>query len=64
MKWIKVEDGLPGVGIPCLVYAKDDGIQIKTLRVDSHHKDYCWDYYGLDIVDVTHWMPLPELPKQ
>ena len=43
---------LPDIGIEVLVYSEDDGI--------------CVDYYVGDsfgYYDVTHWMPLPEPPK-
>ena len=52
-RWIPVTDRLPEIGIVVLVYSEDDGI--------------CVDYYGGDsfgYYDVTHWMPLPEPPKE
>ena len=44
---------VPDVGIEVLVYSEDEGI--------------CVDYYAGDsfgYYDVTHWMPLPEPPKE
>ena len=52
-RWIPVTERLPDIGIEVLVYSEDDGI--------------CVDYYGGDsfgYYDVTHWMPLPEPPKE
>ena len=52
-KWIPVTERLPDIGIVVLVYSEDDGI--------------CVDYYGGDsfgYYDVTHWMPLPQPPKE
>ena len=56
-KWICVEDRLPEVGKSCLCYG----------NVDYIEKGY---FYGGTKVwytenqKVTHWMPLPEPPKQ
>lgn len=52
-RWIPVTERLPDVGVVVLVYSKFDGV--------------CVDYYGGDAFgyfDVTHWMPLPEPPKE
>ena len=52
-RWIPVAERLPEIGIVVLVYSEDDGI--------------CVDYYGGDsfgYYDVTHWMPLPQPPKE
>ena len=52
-RWIPVTERLPDIGIEVLVYSEDDGI--------------CVDYYGGDFFGyygVTHWMPLPEPPKE
>ena len=51
--WIPVTEKLPDVGIEVLIYSEDDGV--------------CVDYYVGDsfgYYDVTHWMPLPEPPKE
>ena len=53
LRWIPVTERLPDIGIEVLIYSEDDGI--------------CMDYYGGDsfgYYDVTHWMPLPEPPKE
>lgn len=62
MKWISVKDGLPDGNVcdfvECIVY--------ETLNNKVQH-DYfslhlakSWNHYGKH---VTHWMPLPEPPK-
>jgi hypothetical protein len=57
--WISTKERLPEDRVEVLVYDEDDGILIA-----SHYKDY-WegaDEYA-NYNKVTHWMPLPELPK-
>lgn len=51
--WIPVTERLPEVGMVVLVYSEDDGVSV--------------DYHGGDSFGyalVTHWMPLPEPPKE
>jgi len=64
-EWISVDDRLPECGNP-------KAINEKWLVVDSIGRRYItnihpgnWnkDIYG-DFTDVTHWMPLPDLPKK
>lgn len=52
-RWIPVTDRFPEVGKDVLVYSEYDGVSI--------------DYHGGDSFGyalVTHWMPLPEPPKE
>ena len=52
-RWNPVTERLPDVGKDVLIYSETDGV--------------CLDYYGGDMFgyyDVTHWMPLPEPPKE
>ena len=65
MNWISVKDRLPDVGKEVLTYGSD-GIKADSYAFQStisdkpvfegDHNEY---NYG-----VTHWMPLPEPPKQ
>lgn len=51
--WIPCSERLPKVGEEVLVYSSSRGVVA--------------DYYDRGIFgygDVTHWMPLPELPKE
>lgn len=52
-RWIPVTERLPDIGKDVLIYSKEDGVDV--------------DYYGGDMFgywNVTHWMPLPEPPKE
>lgn len=72
MEWISVKDRLPNDGVSVLVTV--DLKHRKFVGVFFHHKhplhdEKKWisesqpDYdYGYE--NVTHWMPLPEPPKQ
>ena len=72
--WISTEDLLPGEEIPVIVVFRGKSVRIGERRWDNPgfedtYKAYwywddpsndgqCWD-----VDDITHWMPLPELPK-
>ena len=68
MKWISVTDRLPKVGGDYLVVDLD-GCQA-VLPYSSRIKRWNEDMHGEKIIDywdtdeVTHWMPLPEPPKE
>lgn len=52
-RWIPVTERLPDIGKVVLIYSKEDDVEV--------------DYYGGDMFgycNVTHWMPLPEPPKE
>lgn len=55
--WISVKDRLPEPNTWVLVYSKQ-GVYV-NLRLDYIHKGR-WVNSFL----VTHWMPIPELPKE
>jgi hypothetical protein len=73
MKWIKVEDRLPPVDIPVLVLLGNIiTVGVLVWEEPSWEETYeayrCWDdpyNPGADWQwhDITHWMPLPELPQ-
>ena len=55
-EWISVEDRLPDAG-RVIVYSPDSLDETMTCRI--------MDYSFVRIsTDVTHWMPLPEPPKE
>lgn len=61
MEWINVKDKLPptkdnDVGISVLTYSPDWHCKVAVYSPDAK----CWH----DADDVTHWMELPELPKE
>lgn len=77
MEWISVEDRLPEIGREVIVYRpyKDVGKQITALcRYIRYEEatDYFWDnnYPGSGenihtmSARITHWMPLPDPPKE
>ncbi len=60
MEWISVKDRLPEIGEPVIIYygrfvaeamRNDNGVFVVS----------CSDE---EAEDVTHWMPLPEPPKE
>jgi hypothetical protein len=57
--WISVKDRLPECGENYLVL-KDDGISPYQLAIVWF--DRTWDVSNAD--EITHWMPLPEPPKE
>lgn len=59
-KWISVEERLPEEGVSVLIYGfgcMDIGWIIDT----GWRSEYISDY---DKGEITHWMPMPEPPKE
>ena len=65
MNWISVKERLPEDGIPVLIHSAR-GYAIAYRTEHSHPILGEWiGYYGLwGFCEVTHWMPLPELPME
>lgn len=64
-KWISVKDRLPEIGKSVLIYyPKWDGdeIQVAKLEGDGMMFDICGEF-NIGTGVITHWMPLPEPPK-
>nr|DAG65479.1 MAG TPA: Protein of unknown function (DUF551) [Caudoviricetes sp.] len=63
MRWIPVTERLPEAFAPVIVCR--DG-EAGERRVEQGHKDVgdWWKVYGTRTKRVTHWMPLPEAPKE
>ena len=66
-EWISVEDRLPDINERVFargVFGFDSGISYGvaelTYKCENHH---AWNSDFRSVHDVTHWMPLPELPK-
>lgn len=63
MEWISVEDRLPKGYTYVLVHIKEkDG---SPVTVGWYSSEWGWagyDSYGTNDLEVTHWMPLPEVP--
>jgi hypothetical protein len=72
--WIKVEDRLPDIEKPVLIYVHSQK-EIHTAQFCNWEKDICDDWhltggaYTYDPLvfkreEVSHWMPLPEPPEK
>ena len=59
-KWISVEERLPEESVTVLVYR--DGC-CGVARLLDVEPEIMWTYTGFG-GDPTHWMPLPEPPKE
>ena len=70
MSWIKVQDRLPEEKQDVIYYFKETGVHCGRFKKepDPAGQDFTYDcFYGLDgflCDDVTHWMPLPDAPKE
>ena len=63
-KWISVEERLPGEFVDVLLYGDSRGIAIGSYDAND---GYFWkreDENTLHSVNATHWMPLPNGPKE
>ena len=58
-RWISVKDKLPQVAEWVLAMSDDYILPVEVFRGDS-----CWMDVLMHEVSVTHWMPLPEPPKE
>ena len=70
MEWISTKDRLPKYGVPVLVVV-DDVVQHITYMLDG--SDDCRDWFESYHFEsdtkfwhwnASHWMPIPEAPKQ
>ena len=64
MEWISIKDRLPEVGKRVLVYTEMNVIRIDRLRLIKNGKRKAATWESSLYVEVTHWMPLPEPPKE
>lgn len=64
-KWISVKDRLPEPDTKVLVYGRNEyGVYCITCHYSAHRK---WLYHNRTTAEgktITHWMPLPEPPKE
>lgn len=67
-EWVSVNERLPERNKNVLVYASWDGTWQTTIgRHSGITGGFWWVYTGHGyamLYDVTHWMPLPEPPKE
>lgn len=59
MEWISVNDRLPEYERPVLGYDSE----IEMVDIVNYISGKFFDLDGIQ-TDVTHWMPLPEPPKE
>lgn len=61
-EWISVKDRLPCKPGFYLVFVPE------MARVAIYYNGYDWivddDFYAFGAYEITHWMPLPEPPKE
>lgn len=65
-EWISVKERLPEKGQNVLVFATSKYIgteKISIDRLEEGERDSIW-FFTHGWFDVTHWMPLPEPPKE
>lgn len=66
-KWIDCEQHLPENSVPCLAICRtwnmaENAWKEGTLMILRYlPKEHRWNISGM--ADVTHWMPMPELPE-
>lgn len=62
LEWISVQERLPKTFEPVIVCREIGGGKVK---VEQGHKDVMewWKVYGTRTKYVTHWMPLPDPPR-
>ena len=62
-EWISVDEKLPEVECPVLVFTKRKRCYVGYYFKESTNRTFAGFYAKTARRDVTHWMPLPELPK-
>ena len=66
-EWISAKDRLPKIDQKVLVYDAGDETEIHVYHLREDLDGLYWDDEGgwaVDFENVTHWMPLPEPPKE
>lgn len=64
-KWISVKDRLPEIGTVVLGYAKQNPFSAyDVMRVRNLGNGFEMIRYHEYASSITHWMPLPEMPKE
>ena len=59
-EWISVKDRLPAIYLNVLIYDTIDNYISNSLLNENNQ----WIGCKSNIDDITHWMPLPEAPKE
>lgn len=61
--WISVQDKLPPLGQTAIVYREYAWGEVKVEQ-GCRDLDGWWRVYGTRTKRITHWMPLPQPPKE
>lgn len=61
--WISVKDEMPQDGVQVLVYSKHKWVAIGS-TIKGYKVKRFYDGDGCSWNSITHWMPLPEPPKE
>ena len=64
-QWVSVEDALPEYGERVFAYVRETKALFVTKRIDTDAAptDSNNFIYGTTTDNITHWMPIPTLPK-
>lgn len=63
LPWIRVEDKVPQNDQPVLAYDEGECIVVAYYTYTGWWSHPCQDGNDNSLIDVTHWMPLPNHPK-
>lgn len=67
-KWVSVNKRLPDIFVDVLVYNPFNEVSIMiAFREKGDNGGWRWNSqmaYPNELVDVTHWMPLPKPPEE
>ena len=62
-EWISVDDRLPEHG-EVIAFSTQYGDYLIGWLTESEYEDVVCHGDGCEMYHVTHWMPLPEIPKE
>ena len=62
-EWISVDDELPEAWKQVLIYSRHDFCESAVYIGVPGKWRVTWNHEMLEADSVTHWMPLPEMPK-
>lgn len=57
-QWVSVKDRMPEENVPVLVW------ELQGFAYVDVYKDGAWEVGTPNLAKFTHWMPLPEPPKE
>ena len=63
MNWIKVTERLPDDEDVLASFKGWDDIEFQRVLYFDHSDNKWYDWSATEHTNVTHWMPLPEPPK-